>query len=107
MKDVRYTQVLSDPMQKIPFKIRGMDYTLQHLLYECASTPIKGDEDMAIGEKMQLSAIARKVADMKQLKAADLVKLKERGGRFLSVLACGFLVDEINHALEETSEVAE
>lgn len=104
-KDLDYKAICVNPLTREP--VKGPDeasVTLQHLLYECAVRPLSTDENMAIGEKMRLHSIAVKVAEMKVLKPSELIKLKNRGGKFLSILALGFIVKHIDAAVGEVTE---
>jgi len=107
-RDVDYKMQLIDPMSKEPaVDVKGNPITLQHLMYESVTRPQQGDENIPAGDKMRLHSIAMKIADGKQLKATDLVKVKERSLKYLSVIAYGILCREISDALGEDQEKAD
>lgn len=85
----------------------GIVITLQHLLYQCAASGLPGDEGVTIADKMQLHSIARKIAETQKLKPTDLVKLRERGSKLLSIMAFGFVATEIARVLGEEAKDVE
>lgn len=106
MKELRYTQPFVNMLTKQEVKDGDTVLTLQHLLFNVATSAEPG-EVLPIDEKMRLHSIAQKIVNMKPLKAADMETLKKRSVKYLSILAFGFVVQEISLALEETPEETE
>jgi len=104
-REVNYKLVLKNPMTGEDVKdVDSKTITIQHLLFDAITRPQQNDEQMSAADKMQLHSMATKVAAGKQLKAASLVKIKQRALKVLSIVAYGALCQEINGALGEKDE---
>lgn len=102
MKDIDYTLVFKNILTDEEVKdSNGVAITLQHLLFQCATQPAPGDENMQIADKMKLHASANKIVKLEKLKADALIELRKRGSKFLSIMAFGFVATEIAKSLEE------
>lgn len=107
MKEIDYTLVFKNALTGEEIKdVKGDAVTLQHILFQCASQALQGDENLPIADKMRLHSAANKVVKLEKLKATELEKLRERGAKFLSIMAFGFVATQIAEALGEEQEVA-
>lgn len=107
-RNVDYTKVLSNPLTKTEIKDPdGTVITIQHLLFDCATRHLQGDESLSSADKLKLHELSNRIVDLKPLKAEQMLKLKERGLKFLSIVAYGFVCDEIAEALGEVPAAEE
>lgn len=98
--ELKYSAPFVNPLTKEVLRdSTGTAITLQHLLFECATRGLPGDENLPTTDKMALYKIAGQIVNIQELKSADLKLLRERGAKFLSILALGFISDELDKAL--------
>lgn len=103
MRELRYDRVMTHPLTKEELHEKGTLLTLQHMLYN-AATSTAVQENLDIKTKMRMHSMSSKIVEKRKLKAADLIFLRERAALCMNILPFGFVSDEIAYTLEEEPE---
>ena len=103
-REVDYKKEMKHPVTGEAMLDGGGSITIQALMYASIANPLAEDKDLGGPAKMKLYSISHKIAMGKQLKAEELLKVRERAAKGLSILAYGFVNTEICEALGEPVE---